>query len=55
MTLCGLVQVYRYFRGFTSAPDHSAIQYNVIRAGAWSGVRMRTFGITTVYPSEIRV
>ena len=30
--------------------NHSAIQYNIIRAGAWSGVGMRTFGITTLYP-----
>jgi len=30
--------------------NYSAILYNIIRAGAWSGLRMRTFRITTVYP-----
>ena len=29
--------------------NHSAIQCNTNRTGAWSGVHMRNFGITTAY------
>lgn len=36
--------------GLFKLQNHSAIQCNTNRAGAWTGVRMRNFGITIAYP-----